>query len=229
MLDIFKQILNWSEIWVLLIPLIVLLWSKNNHKYLLPIRKYLFVALILNITIVLISELKGKWGLTENDFFWNNNVFYNISSIVRLLLFAWFFILLRQRFMHRVKAIIPFAFLLFVFINFIFFEKFVPQGDYEWFSSRLLATEAALLLFYCLQYFIYLIIEEKTTHLKTEPGFWVVTGLSIYVAANFFIYLFYEYLSKVTADFAVNVWDVHNIAFIILCVCIAKQFNTKHE
>jgi hypothetical protein len=226
---ILKEILDWSEVWALLIPLTVLLWKKNNTAYLKPVRIFLWAVFPVNIIIDLVSIYKIKWGLDKNDFFWNNNVFYNIESLLRLFLFAWFFISLRQRFMHRVKAIIPFGFLAFVVINFIFFEKFIPQGDFESFSSRLLSTEAALLLFYCLQYFIYLIIEDKTAALSRQPGFWVVTGLSIYVAVSFFIFLFYSYLSVKTRNFAIGIWDVHNIVFIALCIFIAKQFYQKNE
>ena len=223
------KILDWSEVWALLIPLTILLWKKNKIAYLKPIRIYVGTTLLLNTGIVLISECKGKWGLQQGDFLWNNNVLYNIGSILRLLLFAWFFNLLGQRFMHRLKIIIPFAFLLCVLINFIFYENFMPVGALESFSSRLLSTEAALLLFYCLQYFIFLMIEDKPTKLSFQQGVWVVTGLSIYISVSFFIFLFYSYLSKVTKDFAVNIWDVHNIVFIILCLFIAKQFYQENE
>lgn len=226
---ILHTLLDWSEVWALLIPLTVLLWKKKKGEYLRPIRIYVGTTLLLNIGIVLISEYKTKWGLQQGDFLWNNNVLYNIGSILRLLLFAWFFNLLGQRFMHRLKIIIPFAFLLFVLVNFIFYENFIPFGAFESFSSRLLATEAALLLFYCLQYFIFLMIEDKPTKLPFQPGVWVVTGLSIYISVSFFIFLFYSYLSKVTKDFAVNIWDVHNIVFIILCLFIAKQFYQENE
>lgn len=229
MYKIIQTILDWSEVWALLIPLAVLLWKKDKTVYLRPVSIYVWIALLLNIGIVLLSEYKTKWGLHHGDFLWNNNLLYNIGSIFRLFLFAWFFNLLRQRFMHRLKIIIPFTFLVFVLVNFIFYENFIPWGQFESFSSRLLATEAALLLFYCLQYFIFLLIEDKTTKLSHQPGFWVVTGLSIYVSVSFFIFLFYSYLSNVTSDFAVNIWDVHNIVFIILCIFIAKQFYQKNE
>ena len=224
---IIHKILDWSEVWALLIPLTVLFWCKNKTAYFRPVRIYIITALVINLAIDLIVEFKGKWGLTEDDLLWNNNFLYNISSVVRLLLFAWFFILLRQRFMHRLKLIIPFAFLAFVLFNFIFSENFIPRGNYEGFSSRLLATESALLLFYCLQYFIFLIIEDKTTSLSRQPGFWVVTGLSIYVAVNFFIFLFYHYLIGATRNFAVSIWDVHNIVFIIFCMFLAIQLYRK--
>lgn len=226
---IIRKILDWSEVWALLIPLAILLWNNPKATWLKPIKLFIFISIIINLGIDLIAEFKKKWGLTPDDFLWNNNFLYNASSVVRLILFSWFFILLHQRFMHRVKWIIPFAFLVFVIINFSFFENFIPQGDYEAFSSRLLATEAALLLFYCLQYFIYLIIEDKHSHLKTAAGFWIVTGLSIYVGANFFIYLFYEYLSVKTMNFAVTIWDVHNIVFIIFCIFISIQFYMENK
>ena len=213
----------------MLIPLTIMIWKRNRTDYLKPVRIYIVFAFILNLVIDIIAETKGSWGIDETNFFWNNNVFYNITSIVRLILFAWFFILLKQRFMHRIKALIPFGFLVFVLINFIFFEKFVPQGDDESFSSRLLATEAALLVFYCLQYFIFLMIEDRSDTISKQKGFWVVTGLTIYVATSFFIFLFYDYLSRVTRDFAVGIWDIHNIAFIIFCICMARQFYIKNE
>lgn len=227
--SILQKILDWSEVWALLIPLAILLWKSPKAAYLKPVKLYIFIFLLINLGIDLIAEFKLKWGLTPEDFLWNNNFLYNIGSIIRLLLFSWFFILLNQRFMHRVKWILPFAFMAFVIINFTFFEKLIPQGDYEAFSSRLLATEAALLLFLCLQYFIYLIIEDKHTHLKRALGFWIVTGLSIYVGANFFIYLFYEYLIHKTMNFAINIWDVHNIVFIIFCIFIAIQLYMENK
>lgn len=229
-----KEALNWSEVWALLIPLAILLWKRNRTPYLKPVRIFVWIILFINIFIDIISNLKKSLGILPNDFLWNNNVFYNVESIVRLLLFAWFFILLHQRFMHRVKAIIPFIFLGLAIINFIFFENFIPHGPIESFSSRLLATEAALLLFYCLQYFIYLIVEDKRTiRLGQQPGFWVVTGLSVYVAVNFFIFLFYATLSenssKAKRDFAWHLWDVHNVVFIMLCIFIAIQFARKND
>lgn len=224
-----REVLNWSEAWAPLIPLTLFIIYRNKTPYLRPIRIYIPIVFVINLIIDLLAKYKKKWGLEEGDFLWNNNVFYNIESVFRLILFAWFFNLLHQRFMHRIKAIIPYAFIFFVLINFAFYEKFIPIARTETFSSRLLTTDSALLLFYCLQYFIFLIIEEKTTGLKLQPGFWIVTGLSIYVAASFFIFLFYEYLTDAKRNFAVNIWDVHNIVFIIFCIFIAKQFHQEYK
>lgn len=226
----FHLLLDWSEVWALLIPLAILLWKKNRTPYLKPVRIFVYIALMLNIAINLIWKFKKSMGLHEGDFFWSNNFIYNAESIIRFHLFAWFFLLLNQRFMHRVKRIIPFLFLALAAVNFTFFEDFFNQSS---FSSRLLATEAALLLFYCLQYFIYVIVEEKTVKLGQQPGFWVVTGLSVYVAVNFFIFLFYATLSKNPSpeklNFVVRLWDVHNVVFILFCIFMAIQFARKND
>jgi hypothetical protein len=228
-LRIIRIIFDWSEVWALLIPLIIFIIRKPTYNWVTPVKWYLLTALLLNISIdfVWYVNMYDLWGSVKGDR-WNNNIFYNLHSIARLIFFSWFFILLRQRFMHRIKAIIPFGFLLFVLINFIFYENFFPQGSKEGFSSRLLATEAALLLFYCLQYFIFLMMDDKTISLSRQPGFWIVTGLSIYVSVNFFIFLFYSYLFSVEI-FAAHIWDVHNIVFILLCLFITKQFYQKNE
>jgi hypothetical protein len=222
----YKQITDWSEVWALLIPLFFLLKQRNKGAYLKPVRIYVVAALVINICAITIQKFKEQWGFQLGDFFYSNNFLYNIHSITRLLLFSWFFILLNQRFMHRIKAIIPFGFIAFVIINFAFLENFLNRYNL---SSRLLATEAALLLFYCLQYYIFLILEDKGTPFKKQPGIWVVIGLTFYVAASFFIFLFYDYLAVHDKDFAINVWDVHNVFFISLCICIAITFNKKDD
>jgi hypothetical protein len=216
-----REIMDWAEVWALLIPLVFIVWRKKIPSYLRPVMIYVCVAFVLNLASILVWKFKDNWDFHEGDFWWSNNFIYNTHSIIRMLLFAWFFLSMKQHFMHRVKAIAPIIFLVFVVINFTFFEDFF---DRRMLSSRLFATEAALLLFYCLQYFIFLLLEDRDTPLKKQPGFWVATGLIIYVATSFFIFLFYTYLIKQYPEFAVSLWDVHNIAYIILCTCIAIAF-----
>lgn len=222
----YKEITDWSEVWALLIPLFFLFKKGEKPAYLKPVRIYVVLALIINIAAISIQKFKESWGFQLGDFFYSNNFLYNIHSVIRLLLFSWFFHLLNQRFMIRLKALIPFGFIAFVLINFIFLENFFNRYNL---SSRLLATEAALLLFYCLQYYIYLMLEDKGLPFRRLPGIWVVIGLTFYVAASFFIFLFYDYLVKQDKYFAINVWDVHNFFYVSLCILIAITFAKKHD
>ncbi|MDZ4795255.1 MAG: hypothetical protein SGI83_13325 [Bacteroidota bacterium] len=216
---------DWSEIWALLIPLAFMLRYKNKYAYLKPVKGYIWVALLLNTAATLLWKFKVNLGFREGDFFWSNNFFYNIHSIARLLFFSWFFILLHQPFLVRLKKAIPLLFIVFVLVNFIFFEDFF----YYWsFSGRLLSLETGLLLIYCLQYYFFVLREDHSED-KRPPSFWVVTGLSIYAVVNFPIFLFYMAFVKQFENFAINIWDVTNMAFTLFCIFLAKAFyESKH-
>lgn len=220
-----KQILNWSEVWALLIPLAFMLRRGSMPAYLKPVRIYVVIALVLNIAINLIWKFKKDWGFVEGDFLWSNNFLYNVHSIIRFLLFSWFFILLDQAFLKTWKKIIPVLFIVFVLVNFIFLEDFF----YQWsFSGRLLSVETGVLLLYCLQYYFWILKEEDHAD-KRPPSFWVVTGLSIYVVINFPIFLFYKAFLEQFQTFAIKIWDVTNISFILFCLLIAKAFYESRD
>ena len=209
-------LLNWSEVWALLIPILILYFKKKQPGYLRPIIIYLWVSLILNIGI----DLGYNYSKYVPNWLYPNNYIYNILSIVRFICFSSFFILLEQPFLFKLKKTLPILSFVFIVINFLFFEKFYNP---LMFSSRLFALEAGILIFYCLQYYLYSIHEESISS-KKEPSFWVVTGLSIYVIFNFLYFLFYDSLVINKQEFAVYMWHYHNISFIILCIFIAKAF-----
>ncbi len=217
-IQILNLILDWSEVWALLIPLTVLLYFPKQPHFYRPIIAYLCIALLINLCIDVIW--KFKYSLPLN--FRNNNLLYNLHSIIRFLLFSSFFIKLNQPFLNRLKIIIPIALLILVALNFIYFESIL------FVSSRLFTFEAAALLFFCLQYFLF-ILQTDTTSVKGQPGFWVVMGLSIYVAASFFIFLFYQTLANNYRNLAFIVWDIHNVFYIILCIFIGKAFYESKQ
>jgi hypothetical protein len=109
---------------------------------------------------------------------------------------------------------------LFLLFNFIFAENFF---NYDSFSGNLLATEAYLLLVFCMMYYL-VELKDNEENLFNSPHFWVVTGLGIYVVVNFFVFLFYLPMIYVDVKLAVNIWHVHNIAFIIFCLFLTKAF-----
>lgn len=225
----FHEILDWLEVWALFIPLIALLKKNKRPGYLKPVIIYVWLALIINLFANLSWKLKAHYDFPV--WYQTNTYFYNIHSIARFFLFSWFFIKLKQPFLSTPKKIIPVIFLIFIIVNFVFFEPFVNY----WYengklnsilSSHLLSLEAGLMLLYCLQYYLYLMKEEQTFFTKL-PSLWVVTGLSIFVVVGFPIYLFYTAAITHSKDFIINIWLVQKIAFLIFCILIAKAFNTQ--
>jgi hypothetical protein len=216
-MNILQEILDWSEVWALLIPLAVLLLKPKQPRYLTPVIIYLVLALVIDLFI----DLAWKYKRFMPEWMYPNNYFYNIHSIIRFICFSLFFSLLHLSFIKKFGKLIPILSILFIIINFTFFENFFRADS---FSSRLLATESGLLLFYCLQYYLYK-LQDETTSLKRTADFWVVTGLSIYVVFNFFYFLLYTTLiDNGYADFVEQMWNYHNLTFIILCIFIARAF-----
>ncbi|MGZ3871615.1 MAG: hypothetical protein ACXVJD_01790 [Mucilaginibacter sp.] len=211
-----KNIADWSEVWALLIPLAALFVKKKQPPGNQTIIVYVWAALVLNACI----DITWKFRTAFPVKFQSNNYMYNTLSIIRFCLFSTFFIQLRQPFLVRTKRLVQFFFLLFIIINFSFYQDFF---DFRHLSSRLLSIEAALLLFYCLQYYLYKIEEDEDTERK-HPDFWIVTGLGIYVTANFFIFLLYNELTVRLQNFAVSLWNIHNMIYIIFNVFLAKAF-----
>lgn len=217
MTHIFLLILNWSEVWALLVPLFILLFKRKQPVFMKPVIFYLFAALILNMTGDLIEQYNkmhpGFWKFS-------NNPIYNIHSLLRFGCFSYFFILLKQKLFTSFKKMLPIIYILFVLINFTRNENFFFKDHL---SGNLLSMEAFLLLIYCMLYYLSQ-LKSEVVGITGTKHFLVVTGLAIYVAANFFVFLFYVPMIAENPVVANNMWNVHNIAYILLCTFISKAF-----
>jgi len=231
LLNIFRTAFDWSEVWAPLIPLTFLIIYKPKSYWVAPIKWYVIIAFILNLGIDFIwYSNKMEWfGLSEKkDNTWNNNILYNLNSFARLLFFSWFFSI-QGIGLKKIARIIPVVFLCAVIIFFSlkkdgFSYYDVNKKSIFYISSYLLATEAGLLLIYCLWYTNKIIREEKLASSSSYPIFWIVGGLTLYTSVSFFIFLFYDYLNAHYDQFLVSTWDVHNLLLIILCSCISIAF-----
>ena len=221
MVDILLKILDWSEVWALIIPLIVLFFNRQQPTTLKPIIIYLWLAFILNLSIDIIVLINVYY----HKFVMSNNFLYNMHSVVRFVCFGLYFMQLPQASFTNFKKVLAAVSITFIVINFSLLENFF---NYNSFSGNLLATEAYILLVYCMLYYL-AELKDDSKNLFASPDFWVVTGLSIYVVINFFVFLFYLPMIDVDEDLAVNIWNVHNIAFIIFCLFITKGLYGSHR
>ena len=200
----------------MLIPLLVLSIRGKQPNFLQPVIVYLWVALIIN----LIGDIIGDFKAHFPDWLQSNNVLYNLHSIIRFTCFSSFFFLLNQGSFHILKKTLPVVFIIFISVNFIVKDDFFNPAHL---SGNLLAGEAYLLLIYCMTYYLSQLKEDKKVFTR-DKDFWVVTGLSIYVVTNFFVFLFYVPMIKDNPELAANMWNVHNVSYILLCLSIARAF-----
>jgi hypothetical protein len=214
--DIFIKILDWSEVWAIFIPLFVLLFRRKQPAFLKPLIIYLWIALALN----LVGDFIGDFKHHLPQWLHSNNILYNIHSIVRFFCFSYFFLLLGKNFRGVIYKLVNLCALVFIVYNFIFIEKF---NNVDHLSGNLLATEAYVLLIYCMQYYL-LQLKTDTADFTRKKDLLVITGLSIYVVINFFVFLFYVPMLTENPNLAEHMWSVHNLAYITLCIFIAKAF-----
>lgn len=215
MVKIFRILFDWSEVWALLIPVISIWIQKPKFKWIKPVALYLIIALILNVSI------DSIWYANKYKIFvGNNNVFYNIHSLCRLLLFAWFFNYLGKPF-TKLNRFIPALFLIVALIVYVFYDPILKI------NSKMLALESALLLAYCIIFYYLIIQDDQNPSSAISPPFWIVTGLSLFTAVNFFIYLFFNFLAVKNKDFSVSIWDVHNLFYIVMCIFFGIAFRKR--
>jgi hypothetical protein len=209
-------IFNWSEVWALLIPLIVLVSQPKQPRYLQPVIVYLWIALVINLAADIIGDFRDQLSIRLQS----NIVLYNLHSVIRFICFSLFFILLNQPSFSILKKSLPVIFIIFITINFTIVEDFLNPAHI---SGNLLATEAYLLLIYCMTYYLSQ-LKDDIQVITSGNDFWIVTGLSIYVVTNFFVFLFYVPMINHNQDLAASMWHVHNAVYIILCLSIARSF-----
>ena len=218
-MSVLQYLLYWSEVWALLIPLSVIAFKKPKEKHIRILVWYVIIAFILNLTANLMANffyLAPKWMYLDGMV--NNNILYNIHSIIRVLLFGLYIITIRPyRYSILPKTILA-AYLLFILINFIYFAS--PF----YLSTNLFAAESIVLLILSFNYYISSIQDESQTNWLKHPSFLICAGVSLYEVITFFIFLFFYPLIQKDQAFFVVTMQIYAISFLMLCLLLALAF-----
>lgn len=235
-----ETILNWSEIWVLLFPMLAMVSGIKQPKYLFPVMVYVVAALWLNGLIEMVGVLFDTTseshqallnGLKKFSFFREfyqkltpahktNVLFYNAHTLCRFVCFVVFFLSLKN---DTFKKVYYGLLILFVFIFIIYFAFMDSFFNPNYISSDFMAGEAFFLICFCMLFYLSILREEPQSF-WTRKDFWVVTGLCFFSTINFFLFLFYQPLLNESKESAIGIWDVFNISYIIFIIFITKAF-----
>ncbi len=215
-MKIFQFLRDWSEVWPLLIPLIIILIYRPKGHNLKWLIFYVITAFILNFLAIFFIEyyyLVPNWA---NN---GNNIFYNLHSFVLTIFFSLYIITVRKyKYVAFLKALII-IYLAFVLVNFAFWEP--PQI----LSTRHFTAGSIVLLICCMFYFFRSIIEESQTNWLKHPTFIICAAVCLYEAITFFIFLFiypmYNRTYNKDLSFAFLMMRIYQVIFVVFCILLA--------
>ncbi len=214
-----NSVIQWSEVWALLIPLAIIILFGTKGSGMLPVVLYICIAFILNLAAIIISIYHDR--LPPN--FQNNNILYNLHSFVRVLLLGWYITNLKLLSSSRlIKIIIP-VYILFVLVNFIFW------GNPLLLSSRLFSVESIVLLLLSFLYFFCSMQDESKIDWLKHPSFLVCTAISLYEALSFFIFLFFYPLFEKNPEFGMLTMKIFSVTFLIFCILMALALRKAYK
>lgn len=117
--------------------------------------------------------LLKKFGLKTNI------PIYNVFTFLECLGFAWYYLLQATNKVER--TIIRLFIILFPITWYIMVIRI--NGLYKW-DSLMQVIAAVFIICISLYYYFKLLVSEEIIDLKTQPGFWIATGMIIFYACN---------------------------------------------
>ncbi len=207
------MLLNWSEVWPLAIALTILLLFKQKEN----------VRLLTWMTIVtFLFHFAGTFISMCNDQvpedFQNNNIIYNLLSIIKPAFVGFYLLQLRQLKQYSFLKYVLALFFIFCLINFLFFESLFI------YSSHLVLASSALMLIFTLTFFLDAMIDDEIPLPTTHPAFFLCTAISISESINFFIYLFLFPVFSMNPEFGLLIMQISSFAFIFYGIVISTGF-----
>jgi hypothetical protein len=206
-----NSIINWSEVWSLFVPLFIIFRFRPKGPGVKPLIIYVLVALIINF----IATIMVEYYFSMPSWLKNNNILYNLHSSIRVIFFSWYFMTIKPYGFPRILKMLLVSYLVFAAVNFVFFQSPFFISNYHF------TAESIMLLLLCLSFFFRSMQDESTMNWLKHPAFLVCTGISLYEATSFFIFLFFYPLVKKDLEFADLTMSIHNVMYIILCIILA--------
>ena len=171
---------------------------------------YLVFAAIVNTTATILT-----WNKVPN--LWLLHIYTAIESL--LLLYYFKFIILNKK-TNSVIRILLWAFPLFCIVNFLFLQSLYNFNTY----TR--PVEAIIVIALCAVYWWQENEADSEMSWGEIPNNWIITGLMLYFAGAFFVFLLAKYILTGEANRKVwnLVWDTHASFLLVMYLLMAVGF-----
>lgn len=132
-------------------------------------------------------------------------VFYTLFTLFEYLLFSYFLILaIKSRLFHRIMYLAAVFFILFIICYLIVARN-------QRIDSLSIGIETILIIVYSFYFLWEQMNNTSTLFIYSKYEFWIITGLLIYLAGSFFIYI---YANQIDEKFIYNYWFLTNVFYI---------------
>jgi hypothetical protein len=152
------------------------------------------------------------------SFLYGGNVIVYI--IIAALTFVFFSLVLEQflgskRFRNLNRTVIFIA-VLFIIMNAIWGEGTSIFNSYSSGVSNL------ILILYCVYYYKLQLEKLETIFVEKLASFWIVSGIFIYSAGNFFLFIMFNTLTRNYPELAFYAWGINIFLLLIMNIFFAK-------
>lgn len=211
--------MKWSEVWPLVISLIIFLFYTQKGKEINIIAWLVLTTGLLHLLGTSISLYTYKFPAELK----NNNALYNLIAFLKPVFIGYYLLQLEQIKQYIYLKITYAVFIIFFFINFIFIE------DFSMFSSNMVIAESILLLLFSLTFFLTVIIDDNIPLPVLHPAYFICAAIGLFESINFFIYLFIFPVYNMNAEFAELLIKVSGYAYIIYGLLLATGFYVNRK
>ncbi len=195
-------------------PAILLIsYATNKPKKI----KWLNILLVYSLVYIILIGYANYLKLNDH----NNIFFYLITSLISFICFALIieFFLFSRRF-TIINYVIIILTLFFSVANVLWGEGM------RFYNSNSAAIVNFILIIYCLLYYKQQLTKPQNIFIDKQPSFWIVSGIFIYSAGNFFLFAFYHQLSMLQNwKFAENMWILPDVLILIMNIFFAKAIQ----
>lgn len=213
MYSVYHFLLNWSEVWPIVIALAIFLLYKQKEN-----TSYIIWLLALSSILHFLATYISLYTYRVPEPFNNNNILYNLLAFIKPVLAGAYLLQLKQLQQYKYLKVVYWVFILFTIFNFLFLESIFTL------SSSMVLAESTVLLIFTLTFFLDAMIDDEIPLPLKHPAYFICTAIGLLESINFFIYLFIFHLYNSNMEIAVLIMNISSYAFITYGLIIAMGF-----
>ncbi len=218
MYNYYRLFLNWSEVWPLIIALLIFVFFKQRENITI-----IFWLLVISLLLHTVATYISLFTYRVPEPYKNNNILYNLLAIIKPVMAGLYLLKLKQLQQYKYLKIVFLLFLLFTLFNFLFIESIFT------YSSSMVLAQSAFLLIFTLTFFLDAMIDDEIPLPLSHPAYFICTAIGLSESINFFINLFIFQVFKTSYELSVLTMNISSYAFIIYGLILATGIFLNRE